>query len=259
MRVATWGVRGGLLTAPFWAAGWVAAGPVVGVTELLLAVGVGSVVAWRGAQGAEATAALVDSTLGLQGRVLTAFSVSAGASAMARLVHEDAGAAWGIGASDSLRGRWPWLAALAVVGLAAAAGTYHVQMPGGTEGVLALPKTAVAPTAAPTKPASVVASGGAPAERRARQDKSPAPSDVGTSDGPGGDRAPVVSSAAFTPAPPSGAALGLPGGAAAPGESGVDGVRAGVNGTTVGSAKVGLPDLPERYRPIILRYLGDRP
>jgi hypothetical protein len=138
-RATAWAARAAMLSAPLWAAGWVGAGPVVGATELGLAATLGALFAWRTSLDATATARHVDHSLGLQDRVLTAWTTQDDPSPMAALVNADADRAWQTADPAPLAATWPWLTMAVVLALVAAAATWQITMPGGTEGVLKLP------------------------------------------------------------------------------------------------------------------------
>ncbi len=269
-RTTTWAARAALIAAPLWAAGWIGAGPKVGLAELLACAGVAALLAWRSSKDAAATAAHVDQALNLDDRVLTAWSTggdpASDPSPMALLVHADAAKAWEIADPSPLKARWPWAAALGVVVIAAAAATYHQRMPGGTEGVLTTfrPPPAAGPGAQPGDGPGAPADGAAPAsagadKRTTRFRARPATSG---SSAPAEASAPPSLSSALPrapSAPTAGLTLGAAASAASPEGGSPPGAAPGQAGAAIGTAREALPDLPERYRPIVLRYLARTP
>jgi len=260
-RTFTCALRACAIAAPLWVAGTVGAGLRVGVLELLGAGIIGAIWGWRGAPDDLATARRIDALLGLQDRVLTAWTTRDDSSAMAALARRDAAAAWSAAPVGPLVARWPWGLAALVVLVLLGASVWRVTMPGGVEGVVTtrrVPDPSPVEGAAKTVPAgevprSPVASPGEGAGEGAGVRAVPAEAGAGVLPPAG---SPSTDSAAAPKGVRGRAGLRL-------GAAGLDG--APVSGGTgpssaseVAAARRATPQLPERYRAVVLRYLAER-
>ena len=265
-RTSTFALRAGAIAAPLWVAGCVGAGLRVGVLELAGTAAIGAAWGWRGALDAVGAARRVDALLGLEDRVLTAWTTRDDPRPMAALARRDAAAAWAAAPAAPLAPRWPWGLGVLVVALLVGAATWRVTMPGGVEGVVTTRRAADAssPDRSSTSTSSVSsASSGASA---AIASPSPVAADVarplGAVRGAGGAGAASPTGAAAGAAVPSapglrggdGLRLGASGLAGSPGSGTPDGASA----PEVAAARRATPQLPERYRPVVLRYLAER-
>ncbi len=262
-RTSTYALRAGALAAPLWVAGSVGAGLRVGILELAGAAAIGAAWGWRGAPDAVATARRVDAVLGLEDRVLTACTTQDDPSPMAALARRDAAAAWAAAPDAPLAARWPWGPAALVVALLVGASVWRTTMPGGVEGVVT---TRRPPDASPAERASTPGSSGgaapAPSASPSAATATAAATPLRAVPGAAGAGAssPVGTPSVATASPPpgirggAGLRLGASGLAGAPGP----GTPGRASASEVAAARRATPQLPERYRPVVLRYLAER-